>query len=102
AFERGDRGFYLDCLAAVRDGDHQIAGNDLAGAAVNAFGAMQKISRRAGAREQRRDISRDIFRFAYAGDVDASAARLDPRDQIGDALEIVFFADLRAELAEFL
>src|SRR5262245_42732512 len=101
AFERGDRGFHLDGLAAVRDGDHQVAGDDLARAAVDAFGAVQKVGWRAGARKQRRHISRDIFRFAYAGDVNAPAARLDPRDQVGGALEIVFVAHLRAELAEF-
>src|SRR5215470_6659777 len=49
AFERGDRGFYLDSLAAVRDGDHQVAGNNLSRAAMNAFGAVQKIGRCAGA-----------------------------------------------------
>src|SRR5262249_61748362 len=48
-----------------------------------------------------RDISRDVFRFAYAGDVNSPAARLDPRDQIGGAFEVVFIADLRAELDEF-
>src|SRR5262245_23553130 len=74
---------------------------NLARAAVDAFGAMQKVGRRAGARKQRRHISSDIFRFAYAGDVDAPAARLDSRDQVGGSLEIVFVADLRAELAEF-
>src|SRR5262249_56813736 len=48
-----------------------------------------------------RDISRDVFRFAYAGDVNSPAARLDPRDQVGGAFEVVFIADLRAELDEF-
>src|SRR5262245_1536169 len=100
-FERGDRGFHLDGLAAVRDGAHQVAGDDLTRAAVDAFGAVQTVGRRAGARKQRRHISRDIFRFAYAGDMDAPAARLDPRDQVGGALEIVFVVHLRAELTEF-
>ena len=40
AFERGDRGFHLDGLTAVRNGDHQIAGDDLTRAAVDAFGAV--------------------------------------------------------------
>ena len=66
-------------LAAVADRDHDVARHDLPGAAVHRLGRVQEGGGRAGRREQRRRVARDVLGLADAGHVHATAARLGRR-----------------------
>src|SRR5262249_8137948 len=90
------RRLHLARLAAVGDDNYDVAGDDLTGAAVHTFSAVQEIGWRTGAGKERRAVTRHIFRLADASDVQARAVCLGLRNQIGDALE-VFERELLAQ-----
>src|SRR5262249_45055460 len=101
AFEDGDRGFQFGRLSAVRNGDDHITGFDLTCAAVNTFRAMKKVGGGTSTREQGGNIAGNVFGFADAGHVNASALRFSSFDEIGDSVEIIR-RDLCAQSIQFL
>ena len=82
ALEAGDSGLELARLTGVGDGDDGVAGLGLAGRAVHALGAVELVGRRAGGREQRRGVARDVARLADARHVETAAGGLGLLDEM--------------------
>src|SRR5215831_4710999 len=76
-------------VAAVGDRDHDIFGIDLAEAAVQRFGRVQKGRLGADRAEQTRRVARNVFRLADAGEMDTAAAAFGAANHIDRAPDLV-------------
>ena len=74
ALERREQAEKLFGLAAVGEGEDDVAGGEHAEVAVNGLGGVEEVGGRAGGAERGGDLAGDDAALADAGDDDASGA----------------------------